>query len=296
MTSRSEGVQHDRSATFLTYDRAKADTDTLASDGGIPTAFDTETRILVVQPDARLREDIKRLLRPYESLEVPDGRQALEMMKRGGPDLVIASWELSDMEGVALLRKMKAMHPSLPIIVTSTSHSMEWPIAAFRSGARDCFPLPFDPARLRGTVEAILRIARIGQQRRCNVLSDDPGPADIEDPELKDAYTRSPLRIRRAMAFVWIHCTENLPVERIARESALSQRHFRREFKRVTGISPAEYVTRVRIAKAKKMLRTGVSVTEVTFTLGYGDLTGMERAFRRAEGCTPREYRRRHLK
>ena len=83
---------------------------------------------------------------------------------------------------------------------------------------------------------------------------------------------------------------------RMAQEAALSPRQFRREFRRATGMSPRQYIMRVRLAKAKTMLRAGASVTEAAFAVGYDDLTGLERAFRKLEDCTPREYRNRYLR
>jgi len=247
-----------------------------------------------VEPDATLRADIKRSLGPYEFLEAMDGRRGMEMAERGRPDLVILNWELPDTEGADVLRHLKGIRPSLPLIVTSTSRAMEWPISAFRAGARDCFPLPFDPDHLKNTVETILRIVRAGQEHRVHVPSTPPETSAIEDPELQEICTRSPLRIRRAMTYVWTYSEADLSVERVAREAALSPRQLRREFRRITGMSPRHYIMRVRIAKAKAMLKRGASVTEAAFAVGYDGLTGMERAFRKLEGCTPKEYR--HLK
>jgi transcriptional regulator GlxA family with amidase domain len=84
------------------------------------------------------------------------------------------------------------------------------------------------------------------------------------------------------------------PVAAIMRIVGLPERSFMRRFARATGMSPLEYVHRLRIEEAKQMLETGDAPMEaVAGEVGYQDASFFGRLFRRRVGMTPAHYRRR---
>ncbi|MEV5678127.1 GlxA family transcriptional regulator [Streptomyces sp. NPDC052069] len=94
----------------------------------------------------------------------------------------------------------------------------------------------------------------------------------------------------------WI--TENpdgdLCVEALAHRASLSPRHFARAFRAETGLTPGRYVDQVRLEHARRLLEdTAEGVTQVSRASGYGTPEAMRRAFVKALGTTPSEYRRR---
>lgn len=80
-------------------------------------------------------------------------------------------------------------------------------------------------------------------------------------------------------------------VERLAGIGAMSRSAFAERFRLAVGRSPAEYVTEVRIDRAKRMLDAGQTVSEVSRALGYASDEGFSRAFRRRTGMTPSSWR-----
>ncbi|WP_327373138.1 GlxA family transcriptional regulator [Streptomyces sp. NBC_01216] len=94
----------------------------------------------------------------------------------------------------------------------------------------------------------------------------------------------------------WIteHPGDDLSVESLAARVRLSPRHFARAFQAETGVTPGRYVDRVRIEHARRLLEeTSDGVREVARAAGYGTSEAMRRAFAKALGSTPGEYRRR---
>ena len=77
----------------------------------------------------------------------------------------------------------------------------------------------------------------------------------------------------------------------LAALGAMSRSVFSERFRRAFGRSPASYVTEVRIGAAKRMLRTGRSVSATAAELGYSSDEGFSRAFRRHTGRTPSSWR-----
>ena len=86
---------------------------------------------------------------------------------------------------------------------------------------------------------------------------------------------------------------EPLAVADLARAAGLSSAHFSREFSRVFGESPYQYLLTRRLERAAALLRnTDWSITDVCFAVGLQSVGSFTTSFRRVLGSTPGEYRR----
>ncbi|MFF7187795.1 GlxA family transcriptional regulator [Streptomyces sp. NPDC008222] len=103
---------------------------------------------------------------------------------------------------------------------------------------------------------------------------------------------RAPLR--EVQQWISEHPADDLSVEALATRCRLSPRHFARSFRAETGLSPGRYVDRVRLEHARRLLEdTGDGIQEISRASGYGTPEAMRRAFLKALGAAPAEYRRR---
>lgn len=84
------------------------------------------------------------------------------------------------------------------------------------------------------------------------------------------------------------------PVDEMVRWSGLAPRTFARRFKAATGHTAIDYVQRVRIERAKRLLETsGEPVEEISWSVGYEDPASFRRLFKRLTGLAPGAYRQR---
>ncbi|MGZ5316776.1 MAG: helix-turn-helix domain-containing protein, partial [Solirubrobacterales bacterium] len=84
------------------------------------------------------------------------------------------------------------------------------------------------------------------------------------------------------------------PVEEMVARSGLAERTFKRRFKQATTHTPIEYVQRVRVERAKRLLETSrVPVERISWGVGYEDAASFRRLFKRTTGLAPGDYRRR---
>ncbi|WP_371554889.1 GlxA family transcriptional regulator [Streptomyces longwoodensis] len=103
---------------------------------------------------------------------------------------------------------------------------------------------------------------------------------------------RDPLR--EVQRWITEHPADDLSVEALAARARLSPRHFARAFRDETGTTPGRYVDRVRLEHARRLLEdTADGVEEISRASGYGTPEAMRRAFGKALGTPPAEYRRR---
>ena len=103
---------------------------------------------------------------------------------------------------------------------------------------------------------------------------------------------REPLR--EVQRWIADHPAADLSVETLAGRASLSPRQFARAFTAQVGVPPGRYVDRVRLEAARRRMEdTGAGVEETARRCGYGTPEAMRRAFIRALGVSPAEYRRR---
>jgi transcriptional regulator GlxA family with amidase domain len=101
--------------------------------------------------------------------------------------------------------------------------------------------------------------------------------------------------LREVQRYVVEHVSENLSVEALAERAHMSPRNFARAFAAETGITPGRYVERVRLEAARRALEDSAEpVASVAAKCGFGTAETMRRAFLRALGVAPAEYRRRY--
>lgn len=101
-------------------------------------------------------------------------------------------------------------------------------------------------------------------------------------------------RIAKALDVVQRRYSEYLAVGDLARAAGLSISQLQREFLRLLGLTPSEYVTRVRVLMARRALeRSDSAVGRIALDLGFYDQSHFTRVFRRQTGLTPLAYRQR---
>lgn len=100
--------------------------------------------------------------------------------------------------------------------------------------------------------------------------------------------------ITELLGWVGDHLADDLSVEALAARCTMSARHFARVFRARAGVTPREYVERLRLDAARRELELGErSVKEVAARTGFGTVETLHRVFVRVVGMTPLDYRRR---
>jgi AraC-like DNA-binding protein len=100
-------------------------------------------------------------------------------------------------------------------------------------------------------------------------------------------------RLCRARDYLAAFADRRVSLAAAAREASLSPFHFQRSFVAAFGESPHEFLTRLRVERAKRALAsTSRSVTEICFDVGYESLGSFSARFRALTGVSPSEYRR----
>jgi AraC-like DNA-binding protein/ligand-binding sensor protein len=101
-----------------------------------------------------------------------------------------------------------------------------------------------------------------------------------------------PVSITRAREYINANHTEDLSLAAVAQSAHMSTFYFCKQFKKATGLSFTEYLSRVRIEKAKEqLLKPNARVSEVAYEVGFQSLTHFNRVFKKLNGESPTTYR-----
>ena len=113
----------------------------------------------------------------------------------------------------------------------------------------------------------------------------------------ESAYPKAYLyaRIVQAKLYIDNHFSENIDLNNISSQANFSKFHFIRLFKKAYGKSPHQYLIKVRLDHARKMLKAGHRVSHVCYTLGFESITSFTALFKKSSALTPAVFQQKQF-
>lgn len=124
-------------------------------------------RILVVEDDDAMRETCVKLFRlqGYETIDVGRASEALaQLADRGDIDIVLTDLKIPDMDGVALLKEIKALDPGIEVVLMTGYGSVKNAVEAMKHGAADYITKPFNTNELLTTIGKIVQLRGLQEE------------------------------------------------------------------------------------------------------------------------------------
>lgn len=118
-------------------------------------------RVLIVDDQQLLRRGLRMLLSTVEGLDVvgeaADGQEALAVIAKVAPDVVVADARMPVMDGPALVAACRELHPDLPVLVLTTFDDPEVVLGSLSAGAAGFLLKDVSPERLADGIQAAAR-------------------------------------------------------------------------------------------------------------------------------------------
>jgi len=124
--------------------------------------------VFIVDDERRMAEAMAQALATLECTAetFSRGRDALTAFLGRGADLVLTDWRMPDVDGVELMRQVRAARPETPVNLITAFGDVPGAVAAMRDGAFDYLTKPFDNHELRTIVGRALELSRLNRENR----------------------------------------------------------------------------------------------------------------------------------
>ena len=129
-----------------------------------------QASVLIVDDEPSVRQTLSEWMRKknFHVFEAEGGQQAMEMIRRDDPDIVISDVVMPGMDGIQLLKEARAVNADIPFLMISGYPSYATAVDIMKYGASDYLPKPFTPEEL---------VHRISRTLRLKALSEPHAPA-----------------------------------------------------------------------------------------------------------------------
>lgn len=239
---------------------------------------------LLVDGEAGIHGPLARWLGDFCEVRAAEtAREAHRLISRlGALGLIILEARLPDTSGLQLLSEVRALRPSVPVIMLTRFGSEALCAEAFRRGITDYFPKPPN------------RMSLVACVRRLLASRADADAGEASDRILAEWPGSTEAKVRRAAAYIDTHLPEPVPLASVADEVGLGRFTLSHAFTAVMKMSFRQYVQHLRIEKVKELLADRrCSITEIAHAVGYADLARLDKVFRATTGMSPSTYRSR---
>lgn len=217
-----------------------------------------------------------------------DGAEALDYIVEHKPEVVITDIRMPMMDGIEMVRRLKQVHPHVHVIVLSAYSDFSYAQSLIRYGGDGYLLKPLDEEEL----ETMLGELAIKLKQQATLL---PDLANRTDDNVEQMVVYETI-VDKAKAYAKQHLHEAISLDEVAEGIHLSKNYFCNVFKSETGLTFWDYLTQLRIEKAKELLQTDMKTYEIAFTVGYENASYLSKMFKKIYGITPTEYRKKwHL-
>jgi YesN/AraC family two-component response regulator len=217
-------------------------------------------------------------------------RVAPELFQEHVTDLIVLEYDYPVKQSLEVLTNLKKEYPSIPVIMLTEQHSEELAVWAFRARAWDFFVKPLEQDKLLACVDAILEIKNKykNQEKRKAVTPPNIKPVDTRFKNINEEY----LAITPAISFLESNYEKKITENTLATLCGMNPFRFSRCFKKEIGLTFQEYLVRLRIREALRLLgNPNASITDIAFTVGFNDTSYFSRTFKKYLNQSPSEFR-----
>lgn len=263
--------------------------------------------ILVVDDEYNTRMGVSYTLQQWggdkaEIVVAENGLQALNMLREREYDLLITDIRMPLMTGIELLETLREEKNEVAAILLTGFAEFEYAQQGLRLGAVDYLLKPVQQSELIQTAEKGLSMARLAKERRERLMKQHAGQLEhgaLQEIEGSSGDERDSLSLHtsneyviKAIQYIEEHISDVLTIKEVAQQVHLNPSYFSVLFKEEAGLTFIDYVTQLRIKKAKELLKgSNLSLDAISEQIGLQTTSYFIRMFKKFESMTPKQYR-----
>ena len=260
------------------------DTETLITSG---------TRLMLVDDSQDLLDFLREALTGEfaEIITSTSGNKALAILNNGKlPDIIVSDVNMPDGDGYRLCSALKSneKYSHIPIVLLTARGDGQSQIDSYKAGADAFMAKPFEVDTLLELLKGMLRKKHEIKKK----YLDNEGTLTTEYGSNEEGFI---IRLNKIIS-------DNLGNPELdqmllCREMGLSRASLFNKMKNITGTGAKEYITRIRIEKAKSLMEnTDMSIAEIAEKTGFTSQSYFSTAFKASTGLTPSQYKQQNKK
>ena len=245
--------------------------------------------LLIIEDNNDVRNYIASIFEAdYKLHEAKDGLEGYDLAQKIIPDLIISDVMMPKVDGISLCHKLKSEYKTshIPIILLTARTSLIFKIEGLETGADDYITKPFNASIIKVRAKNLITSRKILRE---HFLNSDP--MKIEPSHV--SYTsKDEIFLNGAIKIVEENMSDTtFTVEYLGRELGMSRMQLYRKLKSLTGYSANEFIRLLRLKRAAQLLKHNqMTISEITYEVGFTDLQYFRSCFKRQYGVNPSEY------
>lgn len=249
--------------------------------------------ILIVDDNPDMRKYLTLLLQDYANIvEAANGKEAWTLLEKGlRPVLIISDLMMPEMDGLQLLARLRgsADFPEIiPFIMLTARSGQTEKQSSMRLGVDDYILKPFSAHVLQ---HSVLELIRRQETRRHEHLAEPATPL-IDDIQTRQSELEWLAQLEATT--MQMMGKDTFSIDQLAAQMLLGRTSFYQEVKRLTGLTPNQYVLEARMIKARNLLETNptISFKSILQQIGLRDERYFVRLFQQRFGQHPSHFKR----
>lgn len=252
--------------------------------------LDDNPTIVIVEDNVQLCDYLKKEFSNYFRVIVaPNGQEALNVIQRVLPEVVISDVMMPEMDGLTLCEKIKQtpLLSDIFVILLSAKSSPEDELAGYKAGADFYLKKPFDMEIL---INHVMNVYETRKKRKKQIITELFSPQkDSSEVDAKDDF------LRKAVKVIEEHLMDdNFKIDNFAAEMNVSKTVLHRKFKMLIGDTPNVFIRNIRLYKAAHLLKTtDLTIAEIAYLTGFNLSHYFIKCFKEQYNETPNNFRKR---
>jgi signal transduction histidine kinase/DNA-binding NarL/FixJ family response regulator len=244
--------------------------------------------LLIIEDNADVRQHIyENFEKEYLVKQSKNGKEGWEKAVALVPDLIISDVMMPEMNGVELCKKLKTDERTshIPVILLTARADVEDKIEGLETGADDYITKPFNIKELLTRSKNLIEQRKKLREKYTHQIDLEPGEIAVQSADERF--------LKRALEIIEKNMGDcDFDVNNFYPEMNMSRMQLFRKLKALVNQTPSELIRNMRLKRAAQLMKQNFgNIAEITYEVGFNNLSYFAKCFKEKFGVLPSEYK-----